>query len=392
MATRYSLRNILLVSLLIISCTSAYSSETRELYRIRIINIGYGTISVSADGGNSYFPVGRVTRPAVESIKGYTASIYADPSTVAAIAVHAIRIKISDTRESEEGSRIFSILPREFTKATKGFGGHIAGLSGICTDIPTGTAIFRNLAPFVGNPVYRLVGERMVSLSEGYTPTKGDVFIIVVNIPCRYPREITFENKPGGKVEAAYSDGTDIIARVESPVRGVGRFDATGYTGVGRINTNHTGVLTISTAPIAKGEKDGGPVETRGGFMIQPSRHAKTSVNPAQVLVVAPISKSAPWLEGMPPLFAGYIGLADDPQNVENSFRVDMKAAFSDWIPLTAFVGRKDNAFMNLPSGAGKLTHIRIRFPVISAEWIKSQLERCNREYLETNHYGSAAR
>ena len=39
-------------------------------------------------------------------------------------------------------------------------------------------------------------------------------------------------------------------ATVARPVKGVGRYDGTSFTGVGAVNTNHAGVITISTAPI----------------------------------------------------------------------------------------------------------------------------------------------
>ena len=380
MATR--LTTLFTIILLVISAVCASSAEMRELYRIRIVNLAHGLVSVSPDGGGTYLPVGSVTRPAIKTVPGYPASIYASPGTVTATAVHAIWIKVSGERESSrENSQIFSILPREFAVSPKGFGGHIAGLSGICTDIPTGTAIFRSLSPFVGNPVYRIVGGRMVTLVDNGPPAEGDVFIIVVSIPVRYPTEITFENRVGGKVEAVYPDGKETIAKVERPVVGVGRFDATGYTGIGRINTNHTGVLTISTAPIAKGEKDGSSVETRGGFMIQPSRHARSSCIDLQVMVVGPVSSGDSWLEGMPPLFSGYIGLADD--GGENRFYVDVKTNISGWMPLPTLIGKRDYALMKLPNGAGEVTNIRLRFPKLSPEWIKAYLEKYSREYLQ---------
>ena len=375
------LTTLFTIILLVISAVCASSAEMRELYRIRVANTAHGTVSVSPDGGSTYLPVGSVVRPATTTAKGYLASIYASPGTVAATAVHGIRIKFSGERESsKENSQIFSILPREFATSPKGFGGHTAGSSGICTDIPTGAAIFRNLAPFVGNPVYRMVGDNMVSLADGSPPTEGEVFLIVVSIPVRYPTEITFENRVGGKVEAVYPDGRETIAKVERPVTGVGRFDATGYTGIGRINTNHTGVLTISTAPIAKGGKDGSSVETRGGFMIIPSRHAKTILHTPQVMVVGPTSKDVSWLEGSPPLFSGYIGLADDGD--ENSFRVDVKTSNAGWMPLPTLIGKRDYALMKLPNGAGEVTHIRLCFPKLSPEWIKAYLEKYSREYI----------
>lgn len=370
---------------LLLTAGFGWSAETRELYRIRMVNAEYGPVEVSADGGNSYSRVGKVTRAATTSTRGYAASVYASPGTVAATAVHGIRIKTAGARGCSRGdSRIISIVPLEFAVTPKGFGGHVAGSSGICTDIPTAEAICRNLAPFVGNRVFREINGKLIPLADGYVPAPGDVLVIVVTVPARYPSEIILENWVGGNVEVVYPDRKETIARVQRPVRGVGRFDATSYTGVGRINTNHTGVLTISTAPIADSEKGRASQETRGGFMIQPSRHARTSSEVPQILVVAPMSKGDPWLEGMPPLFSSYVGLSYDPSDEENSFRVDVRTFGSRWTPLPAIVGRHDDALKKMPNGAGPVGYIRVRFPALSAKWVQAELARWSQKYLES--------
>lgn len=373
----------LFVGLSLTWCASAYSAESRALHTIRIANREGGPVEVSADGGRTYLRVGKVLRPATTTSEGYAASIYAEPSTVAATAVHGIRIKVSGKRGCDkQSSQTISIIPLEFGHTPNGFGGHIAGSSGIFTDIPTGQGIFRNLAPLVGNPVFRETGTGLIPFSENYLPAIGDVLVISVAVPERYPKEIVFENRQGGSVRAVYPDGEETVARVERPVRGVGRFDATGYTGVGRINTNHSGVLTISTAPVHNGGKDGSSHETRGGFMIQPSHHAKGNPEIAQIMVVGPASRDDSWLEGTPPLFSGYIGLACDPSDEKQSFRVDVKTAASDWMPLPKLVGKQDNALMKLPNSAGPAAQIRVRFPEMSPEWIRTQLDRYSRQYL----------
>ena len=362
---------------------SAQSLEMRELYRIRFINREGGPVDVceAVRRGGRYHRVGTVTRAAAATALGFSASVYAPPGAVAATAVHGIRIKVSGERGCRRGdARIISILPKEFAASPKGFGGHIAGMSGIHTDVPAGKAIFRNLAPFVGNQVLLTRGGAQLPLPSGYTPRDGDELIVVVCIPARYPKEIIVENHRGGRVEAVYAGGREIVGRVERPVTGVGRFDATAYTGVGRINTNHAGVLTISTAPVTSAGNDGSR-ETRGGFMIQPSRHARDAKEVSQVLVVGPASPGAPPLEGSPPLFSGCIGLAHDPAREENSFRVDVKTSDSDWRPLPPLVGRSDAALMKLPNGA--VTHIRIRFPAFSADWVRAEIERCRSSYLD---------
>lgn len=359
------------------------ADDVRELYRIRFINRENGAIEVSDDGGRAYVRVGKIFRPATTTAEGFAASVFCEPGRVVATAVHGIRIKTGGCREcAREASQTISIIPKEFAHTPDGFGGYVAGESGIYTDIPTGQAIFRNLAPFVGNHVYRQVAGQLAPIYDGYTPRDGDVILIVVTVPSRYPKAMIIENNEGGSVRLVYSDGEVKVARVERPVRGIGRFDATGYTGVGRINTNHTGVLTISTASITSGSKDGSSHETRGGFMIQPSRHAKTNFEINQICVVAPVSEGQQWLEGMAPIFSGYINLAYDPSDEHNSFDVDIKTDKSDWMPLPEMIGIREDALMHLPNGAGAVTDIRVRFPELTADWVHAQLLHANKDYM----------
>jgi hypothetical protein len=366
-------------------CHPIDPSTMRDLYQIRIANRTGGFVEIgepTADG--KYYRIGTVLRPAVATVRGFAASVYADVGTVAAVAVHGIRIKVSGAKDCRlEETRMISILPKEFAKPPKGFGGHDAGASGICTDIPTGESIFRNLAPFVGNPVFLVRQGNEKPLPPNYFPSEGDILLIKVQIPIRYPREILIENRVGGKVRVIYEDGEQTVATVANPVKGVGRFDATAYTGVGRINTNHSGVITISTAPITFGDRDGTAVENRGGFMIQPSRHARLAGGMPQVMVVAPVSPSGPWLEGTPPLFRGYIGLAYYPDNENESFHVEVKTEKTGWMPLPPIIGKVDNALMKLPGGFGSVTDIKIRFPRYALSTVKAEIERCWKEYFQ---------
>ena len=378
---RYVVLALAAISILPSLCRA---EDARELYRIRLINRPSGAIDISDDGGRTYSRIGKVLRPATSTQRGFAASVFSEPGRVVATAVHGIRIKTGGARDCEkDASQTVSIIPQEFAHSPNGFGGYVAGPSGIYTDIRTGDAIFRNLAPFVGNRVYRQIGGQLGDMYDGYMPRAGDTLIIIVAIPARYPKEMLIENKVGGSVSLVYADGEEKVASVERPVRGIGRFDATGYTGVGCINTNHTGVLTISTAAITDGAKDGSSRETRGGFMIQPSRHAKTNSETNQILVVAPISDGGQWLEGMPPLFSGYVGLAYDPKDEQHSFRVDIRTDKSDWMPMPELLGRRDDALVHLPNGKGTLTGIRLHFPDLSAAWVHSQIVLSSRQYME---------
>ena len=377
-------RRLILFIIATLVCKRISAQEMRELYRIRIQNCVNGAVEVSLDKGEQYALVGRVIRPATQVANGFSASKYAEVGKVAATAVHGIRIKVGEIIEkSGKVPQVISILPREFEQSPRGFGGHVAGLSGIATDIPTGTAIFRNLAPFVGNQVYLQRHGEIVPVRNDYLPTIGDTLIIVVEIPVHYPRQIVIENKINGRVEVIYDDSSETVAVVERPVRGIGRFDATGYTGTGRINTNHTGVITISTAPITNGGKDGTNTESRGGFMIQPNRHGRSASEVAQVMLVAPSEPERPSLEGTPPLFRGNIGLAWDPSSEDNSFAVDIRCENSDWIRIPPLIGKQDDAFVRLPTTGKAVTELRIRFPKYEQTWLRDQVRKAYEDHLK---------
>jgi len=300
-----------------------------ETHRIRVVNAADGPVQVSSDGGKNWQLVGRVTAPATESLTGYLASGYAPPGTVAAAAVHGLRIRVGDLGSAYP--KMVNVLPREFARTLKTFGGHVAGDSGIYTNIPTGTGIFRELSPYVGNRVY-LEGDTLAPLPVGYVPHIGDTLVIAVRRPVNPLTQVVFQNKIGGDVTATYADGTArVICHVVKPVLGTGRFDGTSYTGVGALNTNHCGVITVSTAPVTTSkllEGEGG--ERRGGFQIEPAYHNSQSEEAGgfMVLVVGRTGqKYAMDQEGTPPLFSGYFNLAWDPQDPKHSWRAEIQRA-----------------------------------------------------------------
>lgn len=368
-------------------------AQTQELFRIRVTNAVGGAIEVSPDGGNSYVPVGKVVRPATALVPGFAASRWAAPGSVAATAVHGVRVRVRPPRGKEPRgageTMMLSLVPREFHTVPKGYGGHVAGASGIYTDISCGEAIFRNLAPFVGNPVRLELEDRLVPFADDYLPRAGDRLVILVLQPPSLPREIIFENWKGGKVSAIF-EGRDPqpIAQVIRPVLGVGRYDGTTYTGVGRVNTNHPGVITISTAGVTGFLlREGEGSERRGGIQIEPSTHAKAvSFNAPQVLVVGPL-EGQDSLEGQPPLFSGYLGLFWDRRAPEHSLTVEVKIDNGAWEPMPEVLGRQDDAFTaprlndyfrrrgverRITSG---VTHLRLLFPRLGPELVARALE-----------------
>src|SRR4051794_27009400 len=98
-----------------------------ETHRIRIVNAVDGPIQVSEDAGKNWQLIGNVIAPATQSLMGYLASGYAPSSTIAATAVHGIRIRVGDMDSAYP--KLINILPREFSQTPVRFGGHISGES-----------------------------------------------------------------------------------------------------------------------------------------------------------------------------------------------------------------------------------------------------------------------
>lgn len=378
--------------------------SANELYRLRIQNAPDGTIEASADQGRSWHLIGRVRKPATSTAPGFSALAHATQGTVAASAVHGLRIKVGleGWRDSTR-PELLSIEPAEWQNVGRGFGGYYSGNAGIHTDIRTGESLFRGLAPTVGSLVTRLqVSDPPAStgsaLPTTYQPKIGDVLLIRVPAPSEdAPREIIFENKAGGQVLATNAQGAvRQIAQVRIPLKGVGRFDATGFNGVGSINTNHSGVITVSTAPNTglKDERSG--KEPRGGFQILPDYHARTVAMP-QVLVVGPVERNGshrlPILEGTPPLFSGLIPLDFEKDRQSVSAFMEMRVDNGSWEPLPAITGVVSDAFtaqglsrifarMKRPRQVRQgLTHLRLKLPLRTPQQMAARIESESRRY-----------
>lgn len=346
-----------------------------ETHRIRVTNTVGGAVQVSCDGGKTWTQVGSVTAPATDSLMGYLASGYAPPGTVAAVAVHGLRVRVGDL--STAYPKMVSILPREFAQTPVFFGGHISGASGIYTDIPTGTSIFRELSPYSGNPVY-IEGDdgKLLDLPTDYKPKPGDILDILVRRPANPLVEVDFQNVKNGSVIAKYADGTSKrITTVLKPVYGVGRYDATSYTGVGAINTSHTGVLTVSTAPVSTSPLlEGTGPERRGGFQIQPSYHNSQSMEawaPSVMVLGTKGKEHQPDLEGTPPLYMGHFDLSWLPGDPGHSWRAQVQYNFKPvWKPMPEFIGTRNDALL-------KVTSIRLVRPDYGDRaWVTARIDK----------------
>jgi hypothetical protein len=276
-----------------------------EVLRIRVVNDRDGAIAVSRDEGGTWQSVGRVVHYTTQvNRQGYTASKWVPPGRVAATAVNAIHVNVGYDAEQDRGI-VFSLLPRQFLSPPTSYGSFLSPDSSIYTTIDAGASIFGGgAAPLVGNRVYRQTGEgALVALTAGYVPARGEVLVIVVERPLRYPLEAVFENWEGGAVTLRYEDGSEnLVGWVIRPVGGVGRFVGSLYAGVGRVRANHAGVVDVSTSPLGE----------LGAFQIIPLGHALspemgTAWQLTQWMIVGPLGQSPGLWDGLQPLFYGHL-------------------------------------------------------------------------------------
>ncbi|MFA6430825.1 MAG: hypothetical protein WCV91_00355 [Candidatus Margulisiibacteriota bacterium] len=345
----------------------------KEAYRIKIWNTENGTIEVSRDKGWSWEPVGKVHYPAEKVNKyGYAASRWIEAGRVAATAVNAIHIKVSQ-EASNSGGTIFSLLPKEFLEPITGYRSYLSKSSSLYTSIPGGASIFGGgYSPFVGNYVLFSRGTPDVYQLPGwYVPQIGDKLYIIVSQPVNLPKEIEFENIKDGNVILRYYNGEDeIIGKVLKPVVGIGRFEGSRYASIGRIRANHSGVIDITTSLFG----------SIGGFQIVPSKHAQEMGYPmtgAAYMVIGPTDEASS-LEGNMPFFKYFIhpsyGTADLTsekweERLLDRFLVEAKIGSSQaWAPMPPAEVNKYFLEGKLPKKAETLLKdvkaIKIIFPV----------------------------
>lgn len=364
----------------------AMQADAGLIFTIRVENSVGGAVQVRMGGGREWVVVGHVTQPATRVIPSFPAAVYVSPSAVAATSVHGIRIRVPSSRSEPDG---ISIQPHEFQTMPLGYGGHIPGESAIVTDISAGTAIFRDFAPVVGDTVLLERQPEPIGLPLGWQPSDGDVILIECTGPETAPEFIEFENRKGGAVTTQNTNGSrERIGSVTHAVIGIGRFDGTSYTGIGAINTNHGGVITVSTAPASRPLSEGGTPESRGGFEIQPLQHSRSQPEMPQAMIVAP-TDPANTFEGAAPLFFGVITLGD------GSPVVDIKIAGGPWRQLPAMLGKVDDALteegfrrLTKENTSGSVTAIRIRLRQRDPIKLAALLEKLRQQEPEGSEPG----
>jgi hypothetical protein len=358
-----------------IGTSEAIAPENRpmmmEMCRIRIANTDGGTIEVSANKGQTWTSVGRVLLPTKYiSDQGYTASKWIDDGDVAAVAVNAIHIK-TDYNVSDDKGIIFSLVPKEYFVADPKKRASQEAV--IYTDINAGKGIFGGGdSPFVGNKVSTSDAYGgLYPIKTGYVPRMGDVIVITVERPTRYPKEIVFENRFGGLITIKYINGEKrYIGQVLRPLEGVGRFLGSEYADVGRIRANHAGVICIATSPLG----------LIGGFQIIPAGHGLskemiTARTLTQWMVIGPVNALDPSFEGMAPFFKYYLQPRYNENDIEypdwekrllERFLVEVKYKDKEgWQMMPTYHMSLDKALPKWANTAMEdISHIRILFPI----------------------------
>lgn len=337
---------ILLLLLLFLLPSNAYADSIIE---IRIPCKAGEHVSAILPSGE-VIKCGQVlTVPTKLNYPAYTASKWAEPSTVCASAVNAIHILVDVINGH---GRIISIIPSITFAPAAGTVSYFA------IENYAGTFIFGALAPLTGSKVTILHDGHEHPITD--TPQEGDTLIIrTATAPDTDVYMIDIENRPGGRVIAHSSDSVKVIARVLRPVSGVGRFGGTEFQNRGRIRASHSGVIDVSTA--RRG--------SIGGLQIIPVKHALTSHEMAnawkltQWMIIAPLP-DAPDLEGHAPLYKDSLlpgaQLNDKLPGLNTYTRRPLilcRRNGGDWEYLPEVSGKVDDALKSI-------THLRVYLPV----------------------------
>lgn len=285
--------------------------------------------------------LGTVVRPttAVDTA-GFHASLWGQAQTVVASAVNAVHLKVYDDPHAGRAG-VVTLLPAELYR--RGLDGSQSEVRDdvLYTDIPGGHSIFGGAYPLiVGNPVSFYRGRQHVYFDAENTALQvGDIIIIEVRMPARWPQGMLLENRPGGSVTLVLDDGERVaLGTMEKAASGTGRFAGGIFSAPGGIRATHTGVLDL----------DFSPVDEMGGLQLIPHAH---SLSPELVYTrEAPpygilLGVGGRDLRGQPPLFSSYVyplsGL--EAPAVLPQLVVSIQLGGSPtWLPLPVIFGRED--------------------------------------------------
>ena len=285
--------------------------------------------------------IGKVVRPATQlNSESFHASLWGRPLTVVASAVNAIHIKAYD-EATEQRAAVVTILPHELLTTSLEGQPSEARDDAIYTDIAGVHGIFGGAYPVItGNPVsvYR-DGQHVYFDDENNAIKAGDIIIIEVRTPDKWPQALIIENHEAGAVTLTGADGKHTVcATVSKPVSGSGRFSGGVFSAPGGIRATHSGVLDIDFSPVGE----------TGGLQLIPYAHSLSpeltysqDSPPYGILLGVDMSD----LRGQPPLFGGYLypqsGLESSVKLPQLSVSVQYFPS-TQWVPVPSVSGRED--------------------------------------------------
>lgn len=325
-------------------------------------------MELSGDGGAVYEPLGKVTRPATSVSASSDVITIAPPGAVAAATPDHLIVRIPP---GKAGNRTLRILSRDEPPSA----------SGISTDLPARSPLFRGIAPPIGSTVRLERTAGLEPMPQGYTPKAGDrLVILVTGVEQKQSSTVTIENKVGGDVIWTSPAGVPkVLAKVKQPLKGIGRYAGTERAGSGAVLSWSPTAVLVSTAGTKRRDGPANEVqEERGGFVVQPAEPAlRGTTHPASQLLLEAVADG----EGKPvvsPFFSIPAPLTTGDPLEKNPTRVEVRIDGEDWEPcpdLRGTIGEED-LVKAVQAALGKertvkegITHLRFVYggPVESA-------------------------
>lgn len=337
----------------------AYNSSTKRMFAVLIENVPDGKVWVIHNSEKT--EIGEVSTPGKYASRAsddfwqshYLASQNKSRGCVSLASTNGISVRCGPNRQYDPTkpdnwmASEFRIVPFT-TSATD---------STITVSCPGGHDLFNDWSPYAGNPVYAFDKNRWRPIDQYFAdPTRQlpEKILIDVLRPEKPIKYIEFENwavgdvvnginmtEPGKVLVMDESDASHQIAKVLERAKTSLPIVGTEYARLGQISCTNGGTLELSTVGWTGKNED----EFRGGVQITTLNHAKFMKNyfgiqgfigEGKRMIIGPISSykddletkyaneegliNEP-LEGLPPIFGGYLRCYFDPSNFEDSFR-----------------------------------------------------------------------
>ena len=327
-----------------------------ELFRLRIVNRTTGAIQVSSDRGRLWETIGEVRRPASTVAIGPAVAAIVPAGTVAGVSSTTVLLRLPSKSATVKTLRLLAA-------------GQQASNATILTDLPPGSALFRFLAPTARSPILLERDGKVGPLPTNYAPRLDDGIIISVREPPQDAYAVTIENRKGGNVILEGEAGDrQVIGKVRQPLRGIGRYADCRQSGRGAVVAHRPSTITVSTVSRLRFfDENDQPVESRGGFVIQPSEPAlRGTTHPASQILIegvgdederGPISD----LFGLPTPVSGLLPVD------RAATKVEVKIDGGDWEPMPNLRGtiNEDQLLAALAKALDRpvqrgITHLRL--------------------------------